>query len=109
MLRGQRLTLWDNAEYVERELPNVFLSDEMRERVVKLCALWKETFFDLGGDTSPALLRQWVYETVIETDEVARMLEAAAKADDRYELAHILVAESALNVVRTLNGGPALG
>jgi hypothetical protein len=78
----------------------------MRERVVKLCALWKETFFDLGGDTSAALLSQWVRETVVETDEVARMLEVAAKADSRYERAYILVAESALNVLRAFNGNP---
>jgi len=67
------------------------------------------TFFDLGGDTSAALLAQWVRETVEEADQVVRMLDAASKADHRYGSAYLLVAESAVNVLRALKGQPEPG
>jgi hypothetical protein len=62
--------------------------------------LWLETFFDLGGDTSPALLSKRVRETIAEAHSVVKALEAAMKTDSRIETAYVLVAQSAANVLK---------
>lgn len=107
-----------NAMYVERELPNVKLSPELRERTERVFSTLVGTKHDVyselaeyddlvdAGAPEAELDRRlermvrWLGEDVDELDSLVRALEDAHRDDPGVTAAYVLVTESAANVLR---------
>ena len=110
-----------NALYIQRELPNVHLSDELRQRTVGLCSTLIGTKHDLvseifelderleSGASNVEVLRridrmvQWAGEDTLEMHEIVMALAADAQKDLMNIGAHLLVTESAVNILTPLH------
>lgn len=119
-IRGCAMELFSNALFVQRELPNVALPPELRERTAALCESLVGTKHDVlteldeyrelaasGADEAVldqrvARMVRWLGDDVAELDAVVRSLDAAAQGDREVGSAYVLVAESAANVLRAL-------
>jgi hypothetical protein len=110
-----------NALYIQKELPNVVMSDELRQRIVDLCATLIGTKHDLiteifeldermqSGASNAEVLRRidrmvrWAEEDALKMHEVVMDLGAASEKDVMRVGAYLLVSESAVNILRPLN------
>ena len=111
----------NNALYIQKELPNVVMSDELRQRTVGLCAALIGTKHDLiteifeldermqSGASNAEVLRRidrmvrWAEEDALKMHEVVMELSAASEKDVMKAGACLLVSESAVNILRPLN------
>ena len=110
-----------NALYIQKELPKVVMSDELRQRTAGLCSTLIGTKHDLiteifeldermESDASDAeVLRRidrvvrWAEEDALEMHGVVMALDAEEQTDLTKAGAYLLVAESAVNILRPLN------
>ena len=111
----------DNAHYIQKELPNVVMSDELRQRSVGLCSTLIGTMHDLvtelfeldermqPGASNEEVLRRidrmvrWAEEDALQMHEVVMELGSASEKDVMKVGAYLLVSESAVNILRPLN------
>ena len=110
-----------NAHYIQKELPNVVMSDELRQRTIGLCSTLMGTKHDLitelfeldermqSGASNAEVLRRidrmvrWAEEDALKMHEVVVELGAASDIDVMKVGAYLLVSESAVNILRPLN------
>lgn len=115
------LQMMMNALYIQRELPNVQMNDELRQRTVDLCATLIGTKHDLvteifeldevleAGASNEAVLRrinrmvQWAGEDALKMHEVVMALDAEVQKGVMDGGAYILVSESAVNILTPLH------
>jgi len=109
-----------NAMYIQKELPNVRMSDELRERTEKLCSVLIGTKHDLvteifelderlgSGAGNEEILRrvnrmvQWAGGDTLKMHEVVMALEAELESGVMDGGAYLLVSESAVNILTPL-------
>ena len=109
-----------NAVYIQKELPNVRMSDALRERTAGLCTDLIGTQHDLiheifeldevlEKDASNAeVLRriermaQWAWDDALKMHEIVKALEAESGKDVMKVAAYLLVSESAVNILKPL-------
>lgn len=110
-----------NAIFIKQELPNVQMSDELRQRTVELCSILIGTKHDLvteifeldeklgsGADNIEVLRRvdhmvQWAGEDALKMHEIVTALSEVARQDIKKAAAYLLVSESAVNILRPLH------
>jgi hypothetical protein len=110
-----------NALYIQRELPNVQMNDELRQRTVDLCGTLIGTKHDLvteifeldevleAGASNEVVLRrvnrmvQWAGEDTLKMHEIVMALAEDAKKDVMNVGAYLLVSESAVNILNPLH------
>jgi predicted DNA-binding protein len=106
-----------NAIFIQQELPNVRMSDELRQRTEKLCSILIGTKHDLvteifeldealetGAGNVEVLRRinrmvQWAGEDVLKMHEIVTALAAEGQKDVMNGGAYLLVSESAVNIL----------
>lgn len=124
------MTMMEAAAYIQRELPNVQISDDQRMRVIKVCAKLIETKHDVIGeifelnreaDSSETemiaitvhTILQWLGEGLHEIRTLADDLQIAANEEPAAMPAFFLVAETFINIStlfdRAHAAAPALG
>lgn len=110
--RACAMSLMGNADYVQNELPNVDLPADMRALVESLCADLIGTKHDVVhelddlkecSDVKGRVRRimNLLSEDMVKLNEHVRKLEYLAKADERFQLAYLLVGESGANILRS--------
>ena len=110
-----------NAMYIQKELANVRMSDELRQQTVSLCSTLIGTKHDLitelfeldermeaGAGNAEVLRRinrmvEWASEDALKMHEIVMALDAAGQTDVMKVGAYLLVSESAVNILRPLN------
>lgn len=109
-----------NASYIEGELPNVELPDDLRAMTVELCTTLVGTkhdviselheMFDADSPMAAATVRlraqrlvRWLSDDIRALNELTAALRAASTQDERYSLAELLVTESATNILVAFN------
>ena len=109
-----------NAIYIQRELTNVGISDELRQRTEKLCCALIGTKHDLvteifeldevieAGAGNVEVLRRiiaWCSGPggALKMHEIVMALDAESKKDVMNVGAYLLVSESAVNILRPLH------
>ncbi len=106
------MALMSNADYVQKELPNVELPTDIRASVESLCTDWIGTKHDVVHELgelseSPNIedrirrIMSWLGEDMVKLQEQVRKLEVLATTEDRYKLAYLLVGESGGNILRS--------
>jgi len=107
----------ESADFIKRELGNVVASDVDRNAIQKVCDAFISNWYDIGTEleemselavpdcSAPMRHRadrvhQWLGEDLPGLDAVVRSLSKASEVDPRYGAAYILVAESAVNVLK---------
>ena len=109
-----------NAIYIQRELGNVQMSDELRERTVELSSVLIGTKHDLvseifelderlesGAGNAEVLRRidrmvQWAEEDALKMHEIVMALDAELQKGVMDGGAYLLVSESAVNILTPL-------
>ena len=109
-----------NAGYMQKELANVRMSDELRTRTVELCADLSEIHFDvfseifsidelLDQDAGNAdilsrinLTEEWLQAEALKMHGIVTALDAEAENDVMKTGAYLLVSESAVNILKPL-------
>lgn len=106
-----------NASFMEKELPSVALSEHLRLAIENVCSSLIGTKHDIvtelgelrdlveanaSADVKSRIERilRWLEEELPKLDAVVTSLEAAKAADGAAGTAYVLVAESAVNVIR---------
>ena len=110
-----------NALYIQKELPNVRMSDELRQRTVGLCSTLIGTKHDLvseifelderlqDGASNEEVLRridrmvQWAGEDALKMHEIVMALDAELQKGVMDGGAFLLVSESAVNILTPLH------
>lgn len=110
-----------NAMYIQKELANVRMSDELRQRTEKLCSVLIGTKHDLvteifeldeklgsGAGNEEVLRRinrmvQWAGEDTLKMHEIVMALDAELERGVMDGGAYLLVSESAVNILRPLH------
>ena len=106
------ISLMSNADYVQKELPNVELPTDMRASIEALCSDWIGTKHDVvhelaelkdcaNIDDRIRRIMAWLGEDMVKLQEQVRKLEALATSDERFKLAYLLVGESGGNILRS--------
>ena len=106
------MSLMSNADYVQKELPNVELPSDIRALIESLCSDWIGTKHDVVHELSELKdsanikdrvrrIMAWLGEDMVKLQELVRKLEALAVSDDRFKLAYLLVGESCGNILRS--------
>jgi hypothetical protein len=109
-----------NALYIQNELGNVRMSDELRTQTAELCSTLIGTKHDLvheifelderieqGADNATICryverMVDWAYDDASMMHGVVTALDAAAQTDVMNSGAYLLVSESAVNILRPL-------
>ena len=120
--RDCALQMMMNALFIQQELPNVQISDELRQQTVELCSVLIGTKHDLiteifeldealeKGTGNVEVLRrinrmvEWAEEDALKMHEIVMALDADAQNDVMNGSAYLLVSESAVNILTPLNG-----
>ncbi len=106
------MSLMSNADYVQKELPNVELPTDIRASIESLCSDWIGTKHDVVHELAELKdsaniedrirrIMAWLGEDMVKLQELVRKLEALASSDERFKLAYLLVGESGGNVLRS--------
>lgn len=106
------MSLMSNADYVQKELPNVELPTDIRASIESLCSDWIGTKHDVVHELAELKdsaniedrvrrIMAWLGEDMVKLQEQVRKLEALASSDERFKLAYLLVGESAGNILRS--------
>ena len=111
------MAMLDSGTYIERELPNVRMDDATRASATELCSQLVGTKHDIIHELSDlddllkdgaaderimsavGLIIRWLWEDISQMHELVTSLEAAGQRDPECGGAHILVAESAVNIL----------
>ncbi len=120
--RDCALQMMMNALFIQQELPNVQISDELRQQTVELCSVLIGTKHDLiteifeldealekGAGNVEVLRRvnrmvEWAEKDALKMHEIVMALDADAQNDVMNGSAYLLVSESAVNILTPLNG-----
>ena len=113
--------MFQNAMFIQGELPNVEMPDELRARTEQVCTELIGTKHDviselfeldelLGTQDSEADIGSrvnrivtWMGLDMVQMHEVVSALHSASREDPDYAVAFALVAESAANIVNAFN------
>ncbi|TXI95339.1 MAG: hypothetical protein E6Q34_03200 [Burkholderiaceae bacterium] len=106
------MSLMSNADYVQKELPNVELPTDIRASIESLCLDWIGTKHDVVHELAELKdsaniedrvrrIMAWLGEDMVKLQEQVRKLEALASSDERFKLAYLLVGESGGNILRS--------
>lgn len=106
------MSLMSNADYVQKELPNVELPTDIRASIESLCLDWIGTKHDVVHELAELKdsaniedrvrrIMAWLGEDMVKLQEQVRKLEALASSDERFRLAYLLVGESGGNILRS--------
>lgn len=112
------MRMFENATYVEAELPKVELPQRLRKEVYRVCATWISNKHDISGELddfhdTPAPLEselkqgrverisRWLSEDFPQLNELVVKLRDLSEQNPKYIPAHMLVTESAVNVLRS--------
>lgn len=106
------MSLMSNADYVQKELPNVELPTDIRASIESLCSDWIGTKHDVVHELAELKdstniedrvrrIMAWLGEDMVKLQEQVRKLDALAGSDDRFKLAYLLVGESGGNILRS--------
>ena len=101
-----------NADYVQKELPNVELPADIRASIESLCSDWIGAKHDVVHELAELKestniedrvrrIMAWLGEDMVKLQEQVRKLEALARSDERFRLAYLLVGESGGNILRS--------
>lgn len=116
------LTMFENASYIQQELVNACLSDDLRTQTTQLCSDFINTKYDIFSELSeiddildspnpePVVLSsyierivKWLSDDMSKMHELITALEDVSKLQPDYRLAYVLVAESATNILQAFN------
>jgi hypothetical protein len=115
----------ENTSYVQRELPNVKISDSLRSQTVEVCDAMAGTKHDINSELfeidellksdaelaviSSRLTRsiRWLWEDLSRLHELVMALRADSQKNENHTLALILVEESAANILNAFNRAKA--
>ena len=106
------MSLMSNADYVQKELPNVELPADIRASIESLCSDWIGAKHDVVHELAELKestniedrvrrIMAWLGEDMVKLQEQVRKLEALATSDERFRLAYLLVGESGGNILRS--------
>ena len=106
------MSLMSNADYVQKELPNVELPADIRASIESLCSDWIGAKHDVVHELAELKestniedrvrrIMAWLGEDMVKLQEQVRKLEALASSDERFRLAYLLVGESGGNILRS--------
>ena len=106
------MSLMSNADYVQKELPNVELPADIRASIESLCSDWIGAKHDVVHELAELKestniedrvrrIMAWLGEDMVKLQEQVRKLEALARSDERFRLAYLLVGESGGNILRS--------
>lgn len=119
--RNCALVMLESADYIQRELANVRINDELRAQTEQVCTALVGTKHDIFSElfeldellsseasTSVILSRvnrivQWLRDDITRMHQLVMALESASKQDPACGLAYVLVAESATNMLNAFN------
>jgi hypothetical protein len=115
-------TMLYNAQYIERELPNVTLPDDLHAQITGLCSSLIGTNFDIytertelsdilsSSQPDSAVVAayverivKWLGEDIPKLTEIATALGDASRHNPNYMLASILIMESANNILTSFD------
>ncbi len=115
------LAMLENATFIQRELPNVPMSDELREQTRQVCDSLIGTKHDiftelfeldelLSAKASLSVIHlrvnrivKWFREDITRMHELVMALESTGKQDPACQPACVLVVESAANILNAFN------
>ncbi|MFC5455978.1 hypothetical protein [Prosthecobacter fluviatilis] len=110
-----------NATYIQAEMPSLTLPEGMREQLGTLCDRLTATKHDVISElfelsqasesSTPtaeikmrvARITQWLWETMLEMNEVVQSLQTASEADTQFFGSWLLVVESAPHILEPFN------
>ena len=112
------MRMFENASYVEAELPKVELPQRLRKEAYRVCATWISNKHDISGELddfhdipSPSgselkqarveRISEWLSEDFPQLNELVVKLREFSEQNPKFIPAHMLVAESAVNVLRS--------
>jgi len=112
------MRMFENASYVEQELPNVKIPPRLRKQAAVVCATWVsnkhdildelDDFHDIAAPSESEVkqarverISRWLSEDFPQLNELVEKLRVLSEQDPKFAPAHILVAESAVNVLRS--------
>lgn len=95
------MSLMSNADYVQKELPNVELPTDIRASIESLCSNWIGTKHDVVHELAELKdsaniedrirrIMAWLGEDMVKLQEQVRKLEALASSDERFKLAYLI-------------------
>lgn len=120
-IRDCALIMLENATYVQRELPNIEISDPLRSQTAEICYAMVGTKHDiiselfeidelLKSDAASAVISsrlarslRWLWEDISVLHEVVMALREESRKNKSLTLALILVEESAANILNAFN------
>jgi hypothetical protein len=115
------MQMMGNAIYIQTELPLITLPEGAKAQISRLCDSLISTKHDviselfelsevLESSTSLAGIKKrieriirWLWETILEMNEVVQSLQTASEADAQLSIGWLLVAESATNILNPFN------
>lgn len=119
--RNCALVMLENATYIQGELADVQMDDALRAQTEQVCSALVDTKHDviselfeldelLGAETPESVIlsrvdriAQWLQNDIARMHQLVKALERACEQEPAYGLAHVLVAESATNILRAFN------
>lgn len=119
--RNCALVMLESATYIQGELANVHVNDELRAQTEQVCTALVGTKHDifselfeldelLGADASAVVIRsrvdrivQWLSDDINRMHQLVMALESASKQSSVYGAAYVLVVESATNILNAFN------
>lgn len=115
------MQMMGNATYIQTELPKLTLPEGTAEKIGALCEHLIATKHDVISElfelsevsessASPEEITkrveriiQWLWETILEMNEVVQSLQTASDADEQIFTSWLLVVESANNILEPFN------
>jgi len=119
------MAMLENGTYIERELPNVRMDEAVLAAANELCSQLVGTKHDIIHELSElddllndgatderivsavALIIRWLWDDIHRMHQLVTTLRVAADRDPECVSAHILVAESAVNILNPFNRAKA--
>ena len=120
-IRDCALIMLENASYIQRELPNVEMSEALRSQTAEVCESMVGTKHDviseifkidelLESKTDWAVvssrtdrLIRWLWEDILKMHHMVMALREDSQKNQNHRLALVLVEESAANIVNAFN------
>jgi flagellar biosynthesis/type III secretory pathway chaperone len=124
-IRDCAFIMLENASYVQRELPNVEMTDLLRSQTAEVCDAMVGTKHDiiselfeidelLKSDAELAVISsrfnrsiRWLWEDLSKLDQLVMALRADSQKNKNHIGASILVEESAANILNVFNRAKA--
>lgn len=115
------MQMMSNAAYIQTELPKLTLPEGAKTQISTLCDSLISTKHDVISElfelsevsessASPEEIKmrveriiRWLWETILEMNEVVQSLQTASEADAQFFGSWLLVVESANNILEPFN------